>query len=363
MNVLLTFCLLLAAAVSVFLPGTLSAAQPRSTPLIQTGLIKSESIAEPFPLPFNHASSVVETREGLLVAWAAGLQERASDVSIWLSRFEDGAWTRPAEIADGRQTGQFWRYPCWNPVLFQSKSGPLTLFYRVGPSPSDWWTMQITSTNSGRTWSAPKPLGRGIVGPVRNKPIELSNGVLLAGASREDSGWKVHVERWKSPKNTWSPTHEISGAMEYGAIQPTLLAYRSGRIQMLCRTKYGRVVESWSENEGVSWSRLSLTPLPNPNSALDAVMLIEGTALLVYHHSATDRSALHVAMSQDGAVWQAAMVLAQEPGHEVSYPAVIQTSDGLVHVTYSYDRKEIRHAILDPWQCKLRPMPNAVWPW
>ncbi|MBM3822491.1 MAG: sialidase [Verrucomicrobia bacterium] len=327
------------------------------------GLIRSESIASPFPVPFNHASTLVETKEGLLAAWAGGLQERATDVSIWVSRFENNAWSRPQEIADGRQIGHAWRYPCWNPVLFQSKSGPLTLYYRVGPSPSDWRTLYLTSTNGGLTWSAPKSLGRGLVGPVRNKPIELESGVLLAGASREDSGWRVHVERWKSPKSSWSPTPEISGAFEFGAIQPTLLAHRSGRIQMLCRTKYGRVVESWSENEGVSWSRLRLTPLPNPNSALDAVMLIEGAALLVYNHSATERNALNIALSQDGATWQAALVLAREPGHECSYPAVIQTSDGLVHVTYSYDRKEIRHAILDPWQCKLRPMPNGVWPW
>lgn len=329
----------------------------------QPGLIRSDIVADPLPLPFNHASTLIETREGLLVAWAAGLQERATDVSIWVSRYEHNQWSRPVEVADGVQPRAFRRYPCWNPVLFQPKDGPLTLYYKIGGSPESWWGMMMTSTNNGRSWSKPQPMPRGAIGPVRNKPVQLSNGTILAGASTESAGWRVHMERQVTPREGWQVLPPISGALEFGAIQPTVLPYRNGRIQILCRTKYGRVVESWSENNGSSWSKLKLTPLPNPNSSVDGVMLIEGSALIVYNHSATDKNSLHVAMSQDGSRWQAAMVIANEPGQELSYPAVIQTSDGLVHVTYTWNRRQIRHVVIDPWQCKTREMQDGMWPW
>ena len=103
------------------------------------------------------------------------------------------------------------------------------------------------------------------------------------------------------------------------------------------------------------------TALPNPNSALDAVMLREGSALLVYNHLKQGRNMLNVALSPDGSSWKAAVTLENEPG-EFSYPAVIQTSDGLVHVTYTWKRQRIKHVVLDPAKFSLRDMPEGRWP-
>jgi len=106
---------------------------------------------------------------------------------------------------------------------------------------------------------------------------------------------------------------------------------------------------------------MTLTSLPNPNSGTDAVTLKDGRHLLVYNHSAKARSPLNVAVSADGTTWQAALVLESEPG-EFSYPAVIQTADGLVHVTYTWKRQRIKHVVIDPEKLTLRPILNGVWP-
>ena len=106
---------------------------------------------------------------------------------------------------------------------------------------------------------------------------------------------------------------------------------------------------------------MNATALPNPSAGIDAVMLKDGRALAVYNHSETARSPLNAAVSADGKTWQAALVLEDQPG-EYSYPAVIQSSDGLVHVTYTWKRERIKHVVIDPAKLVLRGMPEGRWP-
>ena len=91
---------------------------------------------------------------------------------------------------------------------------------------------------------------------------------------------------------------------------------------------------------------------------IDAVMLRDGRALLVYNHTENARSPLNMAVSVDGTIWKAALVLEDQPG-EYSYPAVIQTSDGLVHITYTWKRERIKHVVIDPTRLVLRDMPDG----
>lgn len=104
-----------------------------------------------------------------------------------------------------------------------------------------------------------------------------------------------------------------------------------------------------------------LTSLPNPNSGLDAVTLRDGRQLIVYNHTASGRSPLNVAVSRDGKVWEAALTLESEPG-EFSYPAVIQSRDGMVHVTYTWNRVRIKHVEIDPARLEAQPMAGGTWP-
>jgi predicted neuraminidase len=326
----------------------------QGAPSASPAIVTSEFVFERAPFPSAHASTIVETRDGLVAAWFGGTKERDPDVGIWVSRHDGTRWSAPLEVANGVQPDGK-RHPCWNPVLFQPSNGPLVLFYKVGPSPSAWWGLVRTSADDGRTWSAPIKLPEGVLGPIRAKPVALRPGVLLAGSSTEHNGWIVHMERYTgawtadalAAAANWQKTGPLNVDAEFGAIQPAILVHTPSSVQILCRTRQGVIAESWSQDEGRTWSPMKATPLPNPSAGIDSVRLADGRFLLVYNPTATGRAKLDVAMSADGKVWKRAVVLEDSAG-EYSYPAMIQTRDGRVHVTYTWKRERIKHVVVDP---------------
>jgi predicted neuraminidase len=327
----------------------------------QSALLTAEFIFDTAPFPECHASTIVETTDGLAAAWFGGKHEKSPDVGIWLSKHIGGKWTAPVEVANGAQHfGK--RYPCWNPVLFQPRNGQMMLFYKIGPDPKSWWGMLMTSSDDGKSWSEPQRLPENIIGPVKNKPVQLANGDILCGSSTEQAGWQVHFERTADLGNTWRIVGPINRTDEIGAIQPSILFHTGHRLQAVGRTQQGCIFETWSQDDGKTWDKMTLTGLPNPNSGTDAVTLRDGRQLLVYNHSAKARSPLNVAVSADGRLWQAALTLEDEPGKEFSYPAVIQTRDGLVHIVYTWNRRRIKHVVVDPAKLELKPIENGKWP-
>ena len=332
------------------------AAEPRHPAVITSAFINEHA-----PYPECHASTIVEVAPGKLVAaWFGGTRERAPDIGIWVARQEGGSWLDAVEVANGLQPDGT-RLPTWNPVLFHPKDGPLVLFYKVGPSPSAWWGMMMTSVDGGKGWSKSVRLPAGVLGPIKNKPVLLADGTWLCPSSTEggEAGWQVHFELAHDAGRTW----EIIGPVEKGnkldAIQPSVLFHRDGRLQALCRTRNGVIATTWSSDGGKKWSPLEAVGLPNPNSGIDAVTLADGRQLLVYNHSAPPadrptkgvRYPLDVAISPDGVKWQHVLTLEDQPsGNGYAYPAVIQTSDGLVHITYTWNRQHIKYVVLDPKQ-------------
>ena len=346
----------------------LDAQEPEFLPVAQPGdegFLKSELIyhLNEKPTPECHASTLVEIPGGIAAAWFGGTYERHPDVGIWLSFNTTGQWSKPVEVANGYQHDTL-TYPTWNPVLFQPPSGPLMLFYKVGPNPRDWWGMLTTSDDDGRSWSKPIKLGEDgvighLLGPVKNKPIALSNGALLCPSSSEKNDpqlgtvWKVHFEYTPDLGKTWKVIGPINDGIAFDAIQPSILTYENDRMQILCRTRQGQLGESWSTDGGQSWATITASTLPNPNAGTDAVTLQDGRQLLVYNHTSKGgpfprgRNMLNVAISEDGQHWQPIYTLERQEG-EFSYPAVIQAADGLVHITYTYLRRSIKYAVLDP---------------
>ena len=343
------FSLALALSIQMVTAQTNPAGAPPSA------VMKTEFIYEKAPFPSCHASTIAETQLGLVAAWFGGTDEGKPDVRIWISRHDGQGWSPPQAVADGRQPDGKQPYPCWNPVLFQAANGPLLLFYKVGPSPSKWWGMLIRSGDGGQTWSEPQRLPEGILGPIKDKPVLLPDGSLLCPSSTEHAGWRIHLERTPDQGATWNKTGPLNDTASFSAIQPSILFYPSGRTQMLCRSRQGRITESWMGATWEEWGAMQATSLPNPNSGIDAVMLKDGRALLVYNHTARGRSPLNVAVSKDGVVWQAALVLETDPG-EYSYPAVIQAKDESVHLTYTWKRQRIKHVVVAPAKLVLRDL-------
>lgn len=334
-------------------------------PVPQPGLLHGEFIFENVSFPSAHASTIAETQSGqLLAAWFGGTDEGEADVGVWVSRHVGDKWTPPVEVANGLQADGS-RWPCWNPVLFQPQDGPLMLFYKIGPSPATWWGMLRTSADDGQTWSDAWRLPDGIYGPIKNKPVQLANGDILCPTSTENAGWCVHFERSSDGGKTWKATPPVNDGKQIGAIQPSILFHDGHRLQAVGRTRQGKLFDVWSDDDGATWGKMTLNSLPNPNAGTDAVTLRDGRHLLVYNHSRSGRSPLNVAVSIDGKEWQAAAVLVSgspEPGQGFGYPAVIQTHDGLVHITYTWRRAKIVHVTLDPAKLELKPMPGGQWP-
>jgi predicted neuraminidase len=342
----------------------LACAPACAIPENQSGLVSSEFIYESAPFPACHASSIVETAEGLVAAWFGGTHERHPDVGIWISHLKGGKWTVPVEVANGVESATV-RYPTWNPVLFQPKDGSLMLFYKVGPSPAEWWGMVKTSDDDGHTWSEAKRLPKGILGPIKNKPVQLTDGTIISPSSTEHDGWRVHFETSTDGGKTWQASPPVNDGQTIGAIQPSILIYPENRLQAIGRTRSQGIFEIWSEDGGKTWGTMGLTTLPNPSSGTDAVTLVDGRQLLVYNHNPNykGRSPLNVAISQDGKNWQAALVLEDDQGaNGYSYPAVIQTKDGKVHITYTWRRERIKHVVVDPQKLVLRPIVEGKWP-
>jgi predicted neuraminidase len=350
-----------AASATADEPAAKVAAKADDQPLAP-GVIATEFIYERAPFPECHASTIAETASGLVAAWFGGTREKHPDVGIWVARHDGKAWSTPVEVANGVQDATT-RHPCWNPVLFQLPRGQLLLFYKVGPSPSTWWGMLIRSDDGGRSWSKPEKLPDEIAGPIKNKPVLLADGRLLCGSSTEDKGWRVHIEWTADACKTWERTGVLCDGVSQAAIQPTILKHgeRGEKLQILCRNRMrGPLWQSWSEDGGRTWSKLELTDLPHPGSGVDGVTLSDGRQLLVYNHTVNGRSPLNVAVSSDGRKWSAALVLENTPG-EYSYPAVIQTADGRVHITYTWKRQRMKHVTVDPAKLVLKPIVDGKW--
>jgi predicted neuraminidase len=303
-------------------------------------------IFEQAPFPSCHASTIVEVEPGrFLAAWFGGRAEGARDVRIWQARFDGRTWSRPVVVAEENNQ------PCWNPVLFRSRAGTVFLFYKAGPSPMSWTGYVRRSTDLGRSWEASEQLPAGLLGPIKNKPIQLADGTIVAGTSVESHrAWACWVERSADDGTTWRRHGPIvSPGHPFGIIQPALLAVGERRILALCRSHdQGAICQAESLDGGETWSPARATDLPNPDSGIDAVRAANGALYLVYNPTRRGRTPLHLARSADnGQTWRRLAVLEEQPG-EFSYPAIIQAQDGRLHITYTWNRRHIKHVVHDP---------------
>lgn len=335
--------------------GLLTACSPPTQPVEQhleppttTLPIQDFIFGDEQPFPQCHASTVLHSAGGkFLVAWFGGTEEKDDDVGIWLASGQPHAWSAPREIAKLRNA------PHWNPVLFQAADSTIYLFFKVGKEIDHWETWVTTSTDEGESWSEATELvagDRGGRGPVRNKPIILSNGTWLAGASNEaNQVWNAFVDRSSDQGKSWKKTayltidrDELTGE---GIIQPTLWESEPGLVHMLLRSSNGYIYRSDSDDYGSTWSPVYRTDLPNPNSGIDLTQLPDGTLALAYNRDNENwgaRAPLAIALSFDnGKTWPRILDIEEgDPDDEFSYPAIISYGDTIA-VTYTWQREKI----------------------
>ena len=323
----------------------------------------------------NHASTLVELRNGdILAAWFAGSKEGAPDVAIYGARLHNGTWSAPVELA--RADG----VACWNPVLFHTRDGRLWLYYKYGTHPSKWLGMRKSSSDEGRTWSAAEPLPAGILGPIKDKPLVLSNGVIVSGSSVESGTWTAWIERSTDNGATWThfgpitvpdnldvPNPAALAAAEHpatppaggaadahtkvyplatktvGIIQPTVVSLGGHHLRFYARshTRAARIAVADSNDGGVTWTQAHFIDLANPNSGIDAVRLRDGRIVLIFNNSTNERTPLNLAVSRDGEHFHSFKTLEDGPG-QYSYPAIIQAANGDLLMTYSWRRETIK---------------------
>jgi len=310
--------------------------------------VKEFIFEEDRPFLSCHASTLELLPNGeVIAAWFGGTRERAGDVAIWTSRREKGGWTPPEKAADEEGV------PHWNPVLFRRGDGELFMYYKVGHNISDWTTMVMRSADGGRHWSAPVPLVEGDRtggrGPVKNKPIVLHDGTIVAPASVEPA-WDAFVDISRDGGETWTRSDTVpldrSRLIGKGIIQPTVWESAPGVVHMLTRSTEGAIYRSDSTDGGRTWCPAYPTSLPNNNSGIDLAKLDDGTLVLVYNPVRPEtgtkgpRTPLVLRVSEDnGMTWDHEFEL-DRGEKQYSYPAVVASGTD-IYITYTWRRERI----------------------
>jgi len=311
-----------------------------------------------FQTPSVHVASLCEISGGrLLAAWYGGTREGARDVQIYLTTLDQGEtnWSAPRAVVTRdsaqRELGRYVK-KVGNALLFSDGGERINLLY-VSIALGGWSGSSLnlkTSVDGGQTWS---PSQRLHLSPFFN----ISELVKNQPAALRDGGWAVpiyHELVGKFSELLWlsAPTGSLSyhktrvngGAT---AFQPALVPFDARRALLLARdnSAAGQLWASRSEDGGDSWSAPARTGLPNPFSGLDAIRLRDGRVVLAFNDTKDNRGNLRLAVSADeGASWQRVNpLLEEEAGQEFSYPFLLQSSDGLIHLVYTWKRQGIRH--------------------
>lgn len=311
--------------------------------------------------PMSHAANILELSNGdILTVWYAGAYETSPDEVILISRLKKGSsnWDEPRIIVDtpGKADG--------NPVLFEY-NGDVYLFYVTiegGGLPKDigsdypeaikgneplrggWDTCPIKykiSKDFGRTFGEEKIFRKEWGWMIRNKLLKLSNGEILFPIY-DEIDWKAIFGISKDLKD-WKFTGYITTPK--GCIQPTVVELEKGHLLCFLRTRDGFIYRSESYDYGRTWPKTEPTSLKNPNSGIDLIKLRDGRLLVVFNDSFSKRTPLNIGISSDnGKTWKIWSLETDEG--EYSYPSVIQSSDELIHLVYTYKRETIKHLIL-----------------
>ena len=312
--------------------------------------------------PSVHAATVTMLAGGdLLAAWFAGTREGASDVAIYLARWDrsTGRWGRPWKWLDaasaGRQLGRHVK-KLGNPVLHRDIGGRLWAYF-VTVSLGGWSGSSISvkwSDDEGASWSQARRL---ITSPllnvstlVRCPPIDLQDGGVLLPTYHELATKYSQLTRLDASGRVVG--HQRMGVAG-GALQPALYAESALVLHALHRRSSKAppsILLNSSNDGGQTWTAVRPGALPNPNSSVAVVRRHSGDgAVLAYNPSTDNRRQLALAISEPASqAWRRLTSLPESPeGMESSYPTLIRGRPGEYHLVYTYERRRICHLRFD----------------
>lgn len=349
----------------------------------------------PFDAQHNHAPGIAELPNGDLIAsWYRGSGERkADDVIVLGSRLKAGgdSWSPSFLMADTRG------FPDCNTAMMTDAQGRLVLIWpviiantwesaltrvRISSSPigdgCPKWDQddtvllkpddfsqealtvleQLTKTFESQLTDKQKQvineakvkltdkLYQRLGWQPRCKPVQLPSGRILLPLYTDTFSISIMAIS-DDHGQSWFASKPILG---FGAIQPTVLRRNDGTLVVYMRENgyTGHIRMSESADEGMTWSPVVSSELPNPGSGLDGVRLENGNWVLVYNDTQEGRNRLAVSISEDdGQTWKFTRHLEDQPTGSFHYPCIIQTKDGMIHSVYSYfcdQGKSMKHA-------------------
>ena len=362
----------------------------------------SECLIFPMQPQHTHGSSVVSLPNGdVLAAWFQGSGERtADDVKIMGARLSKGAavWSTPFEMADT------YGLPDCNPVLFLNKKNKLFLIwiavqahrwecsilkyrtsinYNESGAPSWNWQDNIllapndsfatetaiqfnrlTKNTSGSAAYASKYdemiieaskdfAKRSIGWMTRIKPLRLAGGRILLPLYSDGFNMSI-IAISDDDGETW---HESLPIVGRGNVQPALVQKKNGNIVAFMRDngdEPSRVQVSESSDKGYTWSAAQKTNIPN-TASVELIVLNDGRWAFVGDDEDDGRYRLSLYISDDeGKTWKWKKTLENEQKGKgsFSYPCLIQTNNGLLHISYSYslvkEGESVKYVVIDP---------------
>ena len=311
-----------------------------------------------------HVGSICELPDGrLAAAWYGGTREGARDVSIFfaMNHAEDAAlWTLPKivveRISASRELRRYIK-KVGNPILFAGPGNQLWLIY-VSITVGGWSGSSLNAKIShdiGNTWG---PSQRLTLSPflniselVRNKPLPVRMGGFALPIYHEcfgDFPEILWIRSGQCGEKIYYRKTRMTGGRSF--IQPSVTADGpyGGIAFYRCRTDEKGVGMAVTDDAGATWSEPRILDLPNSDSAINALILSDGGLLLALNDSKQGRENMRLAVSHDrGSNWTRIATLEDSPGHVFSYPYMIRTRDGLIHLVYTWQRKRIKHVVFN----------------
>lgn len=314
-----------------------------------------------------HSATIAEfANHQLRSVWFQGSREGGTDVALYTSTYDRGTekWTPPV-ILVGRSdaTAEIGRRlkTVGNPVLFTARNGRTWLFF-VTVSLFGWSGGDINfkyTDDNGSNWSTAARLNL--------SPIPHS-GTLVKGSALEYEDGTIGLPVYRSYDQysfaefiRLNTSGEVLGRVtmsngDRGALQPSVVPIDPQNGVAFMRYNGDdpkRILRNATDDSGASWTTPEKLDLPNPDSAVAAIGLSDGSIIIVFNNSTQYRNVLTLARSTDlGVTWKIVHIFDEEAAGESvnderSYPSLLKTENGEIHLVYTWKRRKIKHIVFN----------------